>query len=298
MSRGEGVTYQHRDRESGLALVSVLWALTLLSLIAAVILGMARQSSYLEHYQAQQLVRRSAFDALLHRSILGLLDKRPDQRWHTDAVPQSLKWQGFEAVVKVQDELGKIDLNSADDELIRGLFRSLNLSAAEADQMADRVLDWRSTTGLKRLNGSDESDYRVAGSPIRPRGAPFQSIDEVRLVLGMSDDLYRQIVPAITVYSQKATIDPQVAPREALLALPGFDSDKADRQLAVRSQLITEGNAGSSQPSSATIMTVPMTGRAYTIAMTLKERDKLFTQTVVIRITDEQKGRYWILAIE
>jgi general secretion pathway protein K len=39
----------------------------------------------------------------------------------------------------------------------------------------------------------------------------------------MTPALFAQVKPALTVYSGRQFIDPQVAPREALLALPGMD---------------------------------------------------------------------------
>jgi general secretion pathway protein K len=59
-------------------------------------------------------------------------------------------------------------------------------------------------------------------------------VDELRLVLGINDKLFRRIEPALTVYSGRPNLDPQIAPREALIALDHMDASRADTMIAAR----------------------------------------------------------------
>lgn len=71
-----------------------------------------------------------------------------------------------------------------------------------AQTPADRILDWREPGIGKRLNGAKAEDYRAAGIVYGPRKAPFESVEEVKLVMGMTAQLFDALAPALTVYSQ------------------------------------------------------------------------------------------------
>ena len=94
-----------------------------------------------------------------------------------------------------------------------------------ATSLAHKIVDWSTATPFKHLNGAKEEEYRASGSAFRPRNGPFQSVDELLLVMDMTPALFRRIEPALTVYSGHQFIDPQLAPREALLALPNMTPD-------------------------------------------------------------------------
>src|SRR5579863_8363240 len=81
---------------------------------------------------------------------------------------------------------------------------------------------------VKRLDGATDADYLAAGYPYHPRGGPFQRVDELLLVMGMTPELYHRVEPALTVYSGRPLFDPQVAPREALAALDDMDKSQID----------------------------------------------------------------------
>jgi len=53
-------------------------------------------------------------------------------------------------------------------------------------------------------------------------------MEELQLVLGMRPEIYRRLAPLITVYSRQAGVNPQVASREVLLAVPGLGPETVD----------------------------------------------------------------------
>ena len=99
----------------------------------------------------------------------------------------------------------------------------------------------------RRVNGAKDQAYRLAGTSYRPRNGPFQSVDELLLVMDMTPALFTRIAPALTVYSGRQFIDPQVAPREALLALRNMDP--ARRTRCCRSARASKAPALSPAPS-------------------------------------------------
>src|SRR5262249_27582704 len=146
------------------------------------------------------------------------------------------RFDGWFMQTRIQDELGRIDLNFTDSPMLISLFQSAGLDFQTASSLVDKILDWRDATPFKRLNGAKDQDYRDAGYAYRPRNGAFQSLDELQLVMGMTADLFRRVEPALTIYSGRQFFDPQVAPREALLALPSMDETKVAALIAARPQ--------------------------------------------------------------
>ena len=115
-------------------------------------------------------------------------------QWPVDATPVALEVGDETVIVEAQDEGGLIDVGTASEALVAGLFRAVGVEAFH---------------------------YRAAGLP-EPTNQPFQAPEEVLAVLGMSHELYLLIAPAITVYSKRPGIDPAVAPPLALSALDDY----------------------------------------------------------------------------
>ena len=164
--------------------------------------------------------------------------------WRSDGTVYAWAFGGAEVRIAIRDEGGKIDLNAAPDELLRGLFLSVEwtgpdgeavgLDDAQADALTDAVRDFADPDDLRRLNGAEDGDYAAAGLPWGAKDAPFEAIEELQQVLGMTPMLYQQVAPALTVYTGKKGIDPKSAPRKVLLALPGSDAAAVDAHLAAR----------------------------------------------------------------
>ena len=145
-------------------------------------------------------------------------------------------------------------------------------------------MDWRTATPLKHLNGAKEQDYRASGSAIRPRNGPFQSVDELLEVMDMTPALFRRIEPALTVYSGHQFIDPQLAPREALLALPNMTPDAVEAALAART-----GPLLAADPAS-------LRGRAFTIRAEVEEASSTIAYEAAVRLTGDPAEPYWVLS--
>jgi general secretion pathway protein K len=232
----------------------------------------------------------ATFEATINRAVLGLLDGRYDRRWRVDGVAQEFSFGEAKVRVAIQDELGRIDLNRADGALLTGLFQSVGLDSLSANRLVDKILDWRDSNGLKHLNGATAQDYRDAGSTYRPRNGPFQSVDELKLVMDMTPELFRRVEPALTVYSGRQFFDPQFAPREALLALPTMNADVAASLIATRANQATGSRPGVIDP------VVPLQGRAFTIRADIQKSTATLSREVAVRITDNPIQSYWVMS--
>ena len=269
--------------------VSVLWGLGLLTAIALSLLWNANMAYSLAHNGLEIAGINATVEAGVNRAVAALLDPRPERRWRTDGAMQSFEFGGISIRVSIQDELGKIDLNQAEAPFLASLLQSAGLDSNAASSLADKIVDWRTATPLKHLNGAKEQDYRELGSTYRPRNGPFQSVDELLLVMDMTPALFRQIEPAVTVYSGRQFIDPQVAPREALGALPNMTPDSIESVLAARAnqQLAIAGQAGDTLAS--------LRGRAFTIRTEFEKSNRRIVHEAIVRLTEDPSQPYWLL---
>lgn len=229
-------------RQGGVALVLVLWVITLLTVIAGNFAYSMRGEAQIASNLLGTAQARARADAGVQLAWFELLKPASDTlRWQGNGLVHEMVQAGVVLRVSILDESGKIDLNVAPDELLRSLFKSAGLNDQASASLTDAVLDWRSPGDLRRLNGAKEQDYRAAGKNYGPPNAPFETVDELQRVLGMTPALYRQVAPALTIYSLQAGINTSVAPREALLAIPGANLGMVEQFLAQRQQALVNG---------------------------------------------------------
>ncbi|WP_332821111.1 general secretion pathway protein GspK [Pseudomonas sp.] len=221
-----------RRGASGVALVGVLWLLVLLSLIALNLSTGSRTELQLAGNARLAASARHVAEAGVNWGVWSLLQTNT-AGWLADGSVRSLELDGISVAVALFDEQGKIDLNEADLPLLAGLFESVGLDEKAALAQAEVILDWRDEDDLLRPTGAEEEQYRVAGL-LGPANQPFEKLEDLRQVLGMSEALYQQVLPALTLYSNKAEVNPMVAPREVLLALPGIRPESIESYIEER----------------------------------------------------------------
>ncbi len=231
-----------RRSQQGVALVLVVWASILLLAVASSFIFERRTEAMIVANSVSIARAQAAADAGVQRAIYDAYrnDNAPDI-WKRDGTVHDWSFDGTPVRVEMRDESAKIDINTASDALLRGLFVSAGLNDDEANALLDAVLDWRDADSLKRLHGAEEADYKAAGLSYRPANAPFQAIEELQLVLGMRPEIYRRIAPSITVYSRQAGVNVQAASRDVLLAIPGLTPEVVDDYIARREDARANG---------------------------------------------------------
>jgi general secretion pathway protein K len=286
-----------RRRERGLALVSVLWALSILSLIAASMLSSSVLSYRMVRNDWAHARGESLAEAAINRTILALTDARAEKRCRIDGVPQDLVFGDTRVQVRVQDEFGKIDLNAADGAVLKALLESAGVPFEEAGKLVSRIEDWRTPYDEKEQESANATGDNVASTGYKARNAAFQSVDELKLVAGMTPQLFARIEPALTVYSKQSEIDRDTAPREVLLALPGMDARKVDEILAAR--LNPAGSLSIDNPGAhhgVLDIASPPNGRVFSISVEVQGVNRRVTQDVVIQLTGDPARPYLVLA--
>lgn len=223
-----------KNKQNGMALVIVLWMLALLTLLAAGYSRMMRTETMLISQHVQLAEARAMAEAGVWLAIQDLLAMEVDRKWLSDGREYTFSWYEGGISLQLQDEAGRIDLNTARAELLHGLLQDSGIDEAEAIGLLQAIMDWRDRDNLPRTAGAEDKDYRLAGRNYGAKDGPFNSVEELRQVLGMNDSIFAAVEPALTVYSHQPGINPVVAPREALLAIPGIDDTAIEAYLAAK----------------------------------------------------------------
>jgi general secretion pathway protein K len=227
-------------RQAGIALVLVLWVLVLLTVMAVSLaltqrLELAMTANVKEEREARALVAAGiefmTLQLLLQRG-------RPEpENWQADGLLRPWSFAGRSIGVAATPETARIDLNMATPELLESLLRSAGLEDADAQRLRDVILDWRDSDDQHLLHGAEDPEYRAAGLPYGAKDANFESVEELRQLLGMTAAVYDRIAPALTVFSARRTVNPLFAAPQVLAALPGMTPEELQAYLLLR-----EGN--------------------------------------------------------
>jgi general secretion pathway protein K len=154
-----------------------------------------------------------------------------DQVWSRPVPPIELG-EGT-ILVTVEDEDRKINLNrlvlpngNAPDEQRLAVFRKLLANLDIDPSIADAVVDWIDNDDTPRVGGAESSYYLSLPYPYRAKNDLFDTLDELRLVRGMTPERFEKVRPFATIYSS-GKVNINTAPREVLMALSA-GQDAAD----------------------------------------------------------------------
>jgi general secretion pathway protein K len=215
-------------REGGFALLLVLWSLGLLALIGTHVTATGRAEAQRAANLRGAAAAETAADGALYQAIFQLRDASPG-RWWPDGVTREVTLPGGAlAAIRIESEQGKVNPNLATPRLLQALLLQLGAEPRVAAGLAAAILDWR-TSGLRpRPNGAKEPQYRAAGRDYAPPGRPFESLEELGLVLGMTPSLLARLAPFLSIY-QGGEPDPRLAHPVVLQAMraAGADDDLA-----------------------------------------------------------------------
>lgn len=268
--------------ERGVALVAVLGFLAVMSLIAIGIVGASRATVVNASRGLVRAQAQAAVESAVNQTIAELVAARnlvPD----VVSTPRQIEVGGFTVTVSARPEHTKIDLNYADANLLGIMFRAGGADPDTAQALAAAVEDWRDGDDLVHLKGAERRDYEDAGLNYGPANAFFASIEELRLVRGVTEPLFACIRPEITIFSQRQGVDiDNAAPM--IRAATGVD-DAANDGLTKRSVISDQAIAA---------------GDVFEITARLDDakRNVRRAERVIVRITGNPRDPYWIMNVE
>ena len=146
-----------------------------------------------------------------------------DEIWSRPVPPIDLGEGTIQIVV--EDEERKININrlvlangNAPDDKRLAVFQRL-LQILDIDpSLADAVVDWLDNDDTPRVGGAESSFYLSQKFPYKSKNDFFDTVEELRLVRGVTPEVFEKIRPFITVYSS-GKVNINTAPGQVLMAL-------------------------------------------------------------------------------
>jgi len=228
-----------RRGERGIALIIVLWITIMLTVIAGGF-AFAMRSEAMSARNALSLAQaRAAANGAVERMAFELARPRYPTSWGSDGQPRAWRDGDVQIVASAVDESAKIDLNSAPDALLKGLIEKVGGADPDATaKIVDAIQDWRDPDDVKRPNGAEEADYKMAGLKQKPANMPFETVSELARVLGMTPAIYARVAGSVTVNSRQPGINAMTATRDVLLALPSATPEAVDAYVTQRAEAL------------------------------------------------------------
>ena len=295
------------NRSGGFALVLVLWVLSLLTIMAgSFALSMRREAGIVTGSSNNAQAVAVAESGLAIAELL-LMNPDQQQRWHTDGSIYQIDYADSKVRIRLLSEAGKVDLNSADEALLRELMMHAPVDEELQTKLLNAILDWRDGDDLVRINGAEKEEYKDAGLSYQPRNKPFQSVDELQMVLGMNEQMFKWLGSLVTVHSEQANVDMAQAAKEVLSILPGMDVELIDQYIAARRENainglpapalpvvsnpnMASGQAGNNTPATAISGGAEQKGAITVVAEALLEDGTTATINALIKRQDSTTG--------
>jgi general secretion pathway protein K len=273
--------------ERGSIAILVLWGMALIFMLLAPVAFATRGEVKIARNALAASRVRLAAEAGTQLGLVRLLRQHDSHSVLFDGTPQPWQQGSTKVAIAIFDEAGKIDLNLAPQELLAGLFAAAGAPREAAELLACNVLDRRGDLGVE----CPTSDTPHAGRR-------FAVPEELAEVPGIIPQLYDRVADCITVASGASAIDPLVAPRAVLMAIPGATDDLVDEFLKSRATLHDLASAGAGFiPAGAAAVMMASPGRDYTIrAIAVSAEGARYRADLQIRLTGRPAQPYQTVA--
>jgi general secretion pathway protein K len=191
------------ERRRGFALLVVLWIVTLLALQISIFNLSVRDAGALAGNEMAMARGEALAAAGVELAAARLLEASPESQPPADGRTWEVSFGGARLSIAITDEAGRLDINEVDGDVLDSMLRPFGGSAEAVTRWIDR-------------NG------------------PFLDPTELAHALGLPASALHSLTPYLTVHGGSGRINPLVAPREALLILPGADPAEVERAVASR----------------------------------------------------------------
>jgi general secretion pathway protein K len=237
--------------ERGFALLIVLWVLGFLALLIAHFTALGRAETSLAGNQRSAAQVEAATAGAIRQQVFDLLrgsGVRSDMH-----ITRQIRLGATSVTLSVEDEGARLNPNLAEAPELTALLQQLGVAPPAAAAIAAGILDWRTSGTMPRPGGAKLPQYQAAGRAYAPPAAPFQDIDELGLVLGVTRAVLDRLRPHMTVFTDfnpiGASADPVVTQALQAAAPPGALPQSADLGAIAVARITATGRG----PADATV---------------------------------------------
>lgn len=247
-----------RRHNNGFVLIFALWALSLLTVLAAsVAVGVRQKMIVIEkldersrsryamqmasalscaHIRQQLTLSNFAYTSILKSALHNnptvfsriLLGKDSAQVGYQQGMND-----GRVDHFGVIDEERKINVNKTDALTLQRLLESvLSLKPEQAGRLSRSILDWRQWGEGEAAGFFSDDYYSNLQFSYRKKSGDYEVLDELLLIKGFTKDIYEQLLPYLTIYGD-GKVNINTAPAPVLSAL-GLDDILIAKILSIR----------------------------------------------------------------
>lgn len=200
--------FGEHKKEDGIALILVLWVMVMLTaIVGEFAYSMRTELNITRNFKEEEEAYQLALAGIEHAKMEILSVKEsayPYPYFNKNGILVFTQGEGEENPEReasfkngrfsytIIDEDGKLNINTASMEQLRYLITNfgIDIDITEADTIVDSILDWRDTDNLHRLNGAEEDYYQSLQRPYSCKDGPFEIIEELLLVKGMTPEIF------------------------------------------------------------------------------------------------------------
>lgn len=276
-----------RGGDDGYAIVAAVAALAVFAALAYGVLAFDRGdvAGLAAEYARARL--EAAADAGLAKAIEGLAVDDAAQRWAIDGRPRAMQFEGIRLSIAVEDERGKVPMDTLSDEQVRRLFEGAGARGAQLDTLIDSYLDWLDDDDDARPHGAEAPQYQALG--IRPRNGTPVTVDELARLKGMSPAIFARVRPVLTPYFGIAgAFSPSTASPLAVAVLSAGGEGGVD---AIERQREQDGE----RPAIEIANEKSLAGRALTVVVRAQDgQGGALERRTVIEMTGAASPAYYV----
>lgn len=229
--------------EAGFALLAVLWLSAMLSIMALGYAATARLKAEQVRNALALVERDYLLDSGLargwheyrkYRANSGLLERKEELEaitgetidlWYPRYEPFRIEVDGTPMAVSLLSAAGRRNVNKLQAPDLIEILAACGEKPEAAGEVADAILDWIDGDDNHRLNGAENDYYLDLPTPYYCKNTPMDSIEELLLIKGVTQELYfgtdghPGLVDFLTTVGEATLLDLNSAsPRSFILA--------------------------------------------------------------------------------